>query len=368
MDISKIDKNFDLTFKAPEDIEWFSIRELPFSIHGIFFSEEEGLFRRIPKDVAQATNPGVAALSACTAGGRVRFMTDSPYIAVRLEEPFAFPFSHMTVLCKFGVSLFTEHQFAGTVMPSYGQIVKGDPNLGGSGKIIFDGIKYPHVAGNGAYLTEIFLPLYGAIHSIYVGVKKGSSVLPPRAYTHPVPVVFYGSSITQGGCAAKPGDDYISRLCRLLDTEILNLGFSGNAKGEQVMAEYIAQQKASVYVLDYDYNAPTAEHLQKTHYPLYETVRKRNPDTPIIMMTMPTIETHENREWYQGRGEVILETIEKAKANGDKNVYFVDCHGCFGVLENGECGTMDGTHPDSLGFLRMAERVYPVLEQLLKVK
>ena len=368
MDISKLDKNFDLTFTAPEDIEWFSALQQPFSIHGVFYAEEEGVFRRLPKAVAEATNNNVAYLSKNTAGGRVRFLTDSPYIAVHLEEPFAPPFSHMTPLGKYGISLFTNRQFAGSVMPSYDQIVTGDPDRGGSGKITFGGIKNPFVAGNGTYLAEIFLPLYNHVCSVHIGLKQGCQLLAPTPYTHETPVVFYGSSITQGGCAAKPGDDYIGRLCRQLDTEILNLGFSGGARAEKAISQYIAEQPASVYVLDYDHNAPTVEHLQKTHYPLYETVRKRNPDTPIILMTMPTIESHENRDWYRGRGEVILETFEKAKANGDNNIYFVDCHGCFGALVDGECGVVDASHPDSLGFLRMAERVYPVLNQLLNGK
>lgn len=368
MDIGNIDKNFDLTFTVPEDIEWYSTRELPFSIHGIFFSDAEGLFRRIPKDVSEATNPGVALLSKCTAGGRVRFMTDSPYIAIRIEEPFLQPSPHMTILCQFGVSLFVEHQFVGAIMPSYQQIVKGDADLGGSGKIIFDGIKYPSVAGNSNYLAEIFLPLYGEVSAVYVGLKKDCGLYAPSAYTYPMPVVFYGSSITQGGCASKPGDDYISRLCRNLDTEILNLGFSGSAKGETVIAQYIAGQPASVYVLDYDHNAPTVDHLSKTHYALYETVRKRNPNTPIIMMTMPTIENYEKRDWYQGRKEIIQESYERAKENGDENIYLVDCNGCFGALENGECGTVDTSHPDSLGFLRMTELVGPILKQILKSK
>ena len=184
-------------------------------------------------------------------------------------------------------------------------------------------------------------------------------------YKHRRPILFYGSSITQGGCASKPGDDYISRISRLLDTDFINLGFSGSAKAEKIMAEYIASQNPSVFVLDYDHNAPDAEYLKKTHFALYETVRKKHQDTPIVMMTMPTTETWENRPWYKSRREEILKSFEKAKSLGDENVYLVDCYGCFGRLENGECGTVDNCHPDSLGFLRMAERVYPVLSNLL---
>ena len=368
MDIKKIDKNFDTTFVAPEDIEWFSVREFPFSIHGVVYAEEEGLYRRLPKEIADATNEGVAHLSKHTAGGRIRFSTNSPYIAVRVEEPFEAPFSHMTIAGKNGVTLFADNQFAGTIMPDYEQIVGGDTARGGNGTITFDGIKYPYCAKGENYQAEIFMPLYSAVNNVYVGLKKGCVLSAPKAYKHTKPVLFYGSSITQGGCASKTADDYVNRLCRMLDTEILNLGFSGSALAEQVMAEYIARQDASVFVLDYDHNAPNAEHLAKTHFALYETVRKANPTVPIIMMTMPTIEGYEDRAWYQPRREEILKSFAKAQALGDKNVYLVDCYGCFGVLEIGECGTVDDCHPNSLGFLRMAERVYPVLNDLLNKK
>ena len=219
---------------------------------------------------------------------------------------------------------------------------------------------------------ELFLPLYSAVNSIYVGLEKDCILQSPSEYKHSQPVLFYGSSITQGACASKPGDDYINRLSRMLNTDFINLGFSGSATAEQVIADYISKQNASVFVLDYDYNAPDAEYLEKTHFRLYETVRKANPTTPIIMMTMPTIEgrekRYEDKPWFKPRRETILKNVSKIEKLQDKNFYFIDCYGCFGALENGECGTIDDSHPDSLGFLRMAERVYPVLNRLLNAQ
>ena len=151
----------------------------------------------------------------------------------------------------------------------------------------------------------------------------------------------------------------------MLDTNYHNLGFSGNAKGETIMAEYISKLDMSVFVMDYDHNAPDAAHLEKTHYPFYEIIRKAQPETPIIMMTMPTPEGYEKSEWFNARRKAIFASFEKAKAAGDKNVYLVDCYGTFGAMEYGESGTVDNCHPDSLGFLRMAERVYPVLKEIL---
>ncbi len=365
MDIRKIDKNFDTTFVAPEDIEWFSVRELPFSIHGVFYSEEEGLFRRMAKDAADATSVGVSHLSKHTAGGRVRFITDSPYVAIRAEEPFEVPFAHMTMAGRYGFAIYANNAFAGTIMPSYKQITSADPSFGGNGVITFDGIKKPYEAKQGSYQAEIFLPLYSGIKNMYVGLKKDCILEAPKEYKHSKPILFYGSSITQGGCASKPGDDYINRLSRMLDTDIINLGFAGSAKGERTIAEYIAAQDASVYVLDYDHNASQLQYLKDTHFALYETVRNANPTTPIIMMTMPTINGYQSRDGHLRRREVIFETIERAKALGDENIYIIDCYGCFGELERGECGTVDNSHPDSLGFLRMAEALLPTLKKLL---
>lgn len=366
MDIREIDKNFDTSFTPPEDIEWHSVRELPFSIHGVYYSEGEGAFRRMPRDIAEAMNDRVSVLSRYTSGGRVRFATDSPYVAVRVEEPFVAPVSHMTMAGKYGLTVFMDSIYRKTVMPSYEAIVNADPSRSGSGKIIFDGISRRSSQSAQTYQTEIFMPLYSSVNAMYVGVKKGCILRKPREYTYKKPMLFYGSSITQGACASKPGDDYVGRLSRMLDSDFINLGFSGSAKAENIIAEYIADQDASVFVLDYDHNAPNAEHLKNTHFALYETVRRKNPDTPIVVMTMPTIDGYQNEPWHRARREEIIKSFEKAKALGDENVYFVDLYGCFGALTNGECGTVDGIHPDSLGFLRMAERVYPVLKRLLK--
>ena len=364
MDIREIDKNFDTTFVAPEDIEWFSVQNLPFSIHGVVYSEE-GYYRRMPKEIAEQISVGVEHLSKNTAGGRVRFATDSPYIAIRVEELFDEPFSHMTIAGKSGVSLFADKSFIGTIMPSYQQIITADTSLGGNGIIEFDGIKYPYMVDREVYQVEIVLPLYSIVKNIYVGLQKGCSLQEAKPYKHTSPILFYGSSITQGGCASKPGDDYINRLSRMLDTEVVNLGFSGSALAEPAMAEYIANQNASIFVLDYDHNAPTAEHLQKTHFALYEIVRKANPTTPIIIMTMPAMGGYEKRPFFKSRIEEILKSYERAKELGDKNVYFIDCYGCFGDSKNGESGTVDDCHPNSLGFLRMTERIYPLLNKLL---
>ena len=136
MDITAIDKNFDLAFTVPEDVEWFSIEEHPFSVYGIEYSAEEGLYRRLPKEIADATSEAVSYLSRHSAGGRVRFSSNSPYIVVRVEEPFEKPSPHMTIAGERGVSVFANEQFVTTIMPSYDDLVNADERFGGNGKVV----------------------------------------------------------------------------------------------------------------------------------------------------------------------------------------------------------------------------------------
>ena len=160
MDIRKIDKNFDITFTVPEDIEWISAEEILFAVYGVTYSKEEGLYRRLPKKTAETINDGVVELSKHTAGGRIRFLTDSPYVAVRVEEPFGVPCSHMTVAGERGVSVFANRQFVRTLMPSYDDLMKADKRYGGDGKVVFGGTVRPCMPFQNDYQVELFLPLY----------------------------------------------------------------------------------------------------------------------------------------------------------------------------------------------------------------
>ena len=128
------------------------------------------------------------------------------------------------------------------------------------------------------------------------------------------------------------------------------------------MADFIAAQDASVFVMDYDYNAPDVAHLQRTHYPLYKTIRAAHPTTPIVFITMPTFSGRSQKERYA----VIEETYRRAREEGDENVYFVSGDGSVGQsATDGEWGTVDGCHPDSLGFYLMAKNLYPTLDAIL---
>ena len=121
--------------------------------------------------------------------------------------------------------------------------------------------------------VEIYLPSFNELDYFEIGIAKDAVIQSPRPYTIAEPIVFYGSSITHGATASRPGINYVARVARALDADFINLGFAGSAKGQLLMAEYISTLKMSAFVLDYDANSGFEE-LSERHMPFYETVRK----------------------------------------------------------------------------------------------
>ncbi len=373
MNIADIDKNLAYTAIKEKDIQWINANTKPFSLHGITYSTNEQCYRRMTKEVAESSDLGKGMPYLCysTSGGRLRFRTNSPYVALKCVIPARDIMEHMPIIGSFGFSIYSDGKYAGKYSPIWKNIlnpIEGEvPKEGvyytlNYGKISFDGINY--LSGTGIREIELHFPLYGGVIELFVGIKGGSEILPPREYTYSKPVVFYGSSITEGGCASHAGNDYVALVSRWLDTDFLNLGFSGHAQGEKTIADYLASLDPSVYVIDYDYNAPNVKHLQSTHYPLYATLRHKHPHTPIIFMSKPDCDYDPKAD---ERRAVIYETYRKAVENGDKNVSFIDGRILFGEQDRDAC-TVDKCHPNDLGFYRMAKAVYPVLKKYLVKK
>ena len=356
LSIEEIDKNFALNPVNEPDVLWHNARELPFSLHGVYYDEGEGRYRRMPSGPAEATSPGVADLAMRTAGGRLRFASDSPYVAVKCVTRGKGIMPHMTIAANYGFSLYKDGIFYSIYAPRFGDI----PQKGNT-PMAFSEIRRTH-----AKMGELslYFPLYGEVTELYIGLARDAVIAPPKPYTHEKPVLFYGSSITQGGCASRPGNDYVSRVASYLDTDFINLGFSGCAKGEPAMVSYLASLDPSVYVIDYDHNAPSAEHLKSTHLPLYRALRAAHPNTPIVFMTKPDFENDPNAA---RRRDVIRETYHVARTEGDRNVVFIDGETLFGTEDRNAC-TVDRCHPNDLGFYRMTQTLYPVLDRLLNNK
>ena len=349
MKVNKIDPNMMITVEEGEGFQYRSVLEAPFSVHGLRMPQADApFFHRIPKGVAEQVNPGVARLYSFAAGGRVRFRTDSTRIGVKvcLEDMDSYPtFSSMMIA---GMDLYLNGEFRG--------IFQAPPTMTNSYAAVLE------TKQKQMHDVLIHLPPYGCISSLEIGLDAQAQLLPPETYEITTPVVFYGSSITHGATTSRPGTSYPNMLSRRLNCEYLNLGFAGHALGEQVMAEYISELPMSAFVCEYDHNSPNAEFLRRTHAPFVRTIREKNPQLPIVLMSRPRARFNDEEEIK--RREVVLETYENAKASGDTNIYFVDGAGILNIF-GGDNGTVDTIHPNDLGFSCIAKALGDVLETIL---
>ena len=345
--IAELDKNFKVeTNIERHGLMMRSIDEECFSLYGVF--KENGIYRRMPEKVAVSVSEAVRCLHMQTAGGRIRFVTDSEYIAVSVILNNVSRMPHFALTGSAGVDIYADSRYLCTIRPPY------DFEDRYEGVIDLGEKKLREITVN--------MPIYSGVTAFYIGLNENSKVMKADKYKYENPVVFYGSSITQGGCASRPGMTYEAILSRRLDFDYINLGFSGNAKGEQEMADYIASLDMSAFVYDYDFNAPTEEHLKATHEKLFKTVREKHPELPVIIMSRPKFYLNEHVERMR---EIIKKTYVNAVNDGDNNVYFIDGSTLMDekIRDN---GTVDGTHPTDLGFFSMAEKIAPVLEEALK--
>lgn len=311
----------------------------------------EGRFIRLDEEVAAATSELVRERNYLAVGGRVRFKTDSPTLTVRYtlasnRADWAIPLPGSA-----GVDVYAgtgeASRWVGYAVPYNYTDLTAENRL---------------FKGEGLETVTINLPRNEPLLDLTVTVEDGAEFLEPDEYTYKTPIVFYGSSITEGGCATAPGNAYTSMVSRALDSDYINLGFSGGAHGEQPIAEYISRLEMSVFVMDYDHNANDADELERTHERFFKTVRAAQPELPVIFMTKPDFTGDPTANSV--RRDIIGRTYENALEAGDRNVWFIDGESYFEGYDRGVC-TVEGLHPNDLGFMLMAKKVLPVLREAL---
>ena len=332
-------------------MKWISMTKEPLRIYGLAV-KEEGKFQRLPDEIIDKVNERVTTLALDSAGGRVRFRTDSPTIAVRhAVSKLPLGWANLGMHGKSGVDVYVDGVFHGGRATSFETTlleasVAKDPKMQD---------------------VDLYLPTYNHVLFLEVGLEDGAAVEPARPYTIEKPIVFYGSSITQGAASSRPGINYVARVARALDADFINLGFAGAARGEEIMARYIAGLDMSLFVYDYDHNAFNAEHLAQTHEPFFRIIREAQPDLPVLMLSKPDFDGNysaASREVSARRRDIIRATWEHAKDAGDKWVWFLDGETLFGTEDRDSC-TADACHPNDLGFARMAQAVIPVVKEIL---
>ena len=325
-----------------------SYLDSPVKIFGIPNFEERKTLERLPEHVREAV-PTLKFLGRRPVGARLCFRTDAPHFSVKID--------YETMNVDIGMSIYSCQSafvyvgersnaiFVGNVFPkSYSELsaIKG-----------FD--KEEKMQD-----VTVYLPRNEVLKNVEITIPDGYRAEKPTPYKYSTPVLFYGSSITEGGCCCNISNAYSAILSRRLDFDYINLGFSGNARGELPLADFINTLDISCLVYDYDHNAPNVEHLKNTHYPFFERIRAARPDLPVIMMTRPKVRYTEDE---RARREVVRSTYERARAEGDENVYFLDGETFFS--EEPELCLIDGIHPNDLGFFQMAKAIEPTLRTVL---
>jgi len=350
--MAALDKNMQVesTINCP-GLKYFDAEGAPFRIYGVWRQGEA--FARIPSPVCAVFSKippedrDKDEYRSSTAGGRVRFITDSPYVAVNVKLQGTYQYMTMSVTGTCGLDLYADNKFVGSYRPSIHQ------EDGWFESLI-------SVGGRKKRLITVNLPLYCCVEKIYIGLDENSEIESAPDYTYEKPIVFYGSSITHGACASRPGMNYPAQVCRLIDANHHNLGFGGCAKGEPEIAEYIAGLDMGLFVYDYDYNAPDTQYLKETHEPMFKKIREANPSLPIVMISAPKPTL--NSSWAERRA-VIQQTYDNAVAAGDKNVYIL--YGSDLIAGLGEDFSPDACHPSDLGYYYIAHRLAPVLKRIL---
>ena len=355
MKIEEIDKNFKIENNLNHN-DWdnYNVLNEPFEIYGVFY--DKGGFRRMDESVGTALekydNYNISILSTHTSGGRVRFSTNSTGIAVYAKVRHPSKFSHIPLTGSSGFDLYKtikgKEVYLGTFKPPYDLTNYYDA------VVRFEDDTYNTITIN--------FPPYCGVEELYIGVDKGSKIGKPlTSYIDKKPIVYYGSSITQGGCASRPGNIYQNFICRETNCDYINLGFSGGAKAEDVVIDYIKKLDMSIFVYDYDYNAPNAEYLEKTHQKMFDEIRKVHPDIPIIMLSIPTLNV---TKVIKDRRKVIKKTYDTAIKNGDKNVYFISGQQLLKYSKDNF--SVDSVHPNDLGFYSMGKVLGKLINKILK--
>lgn len=372
VDVQRLDSNFKVASGSAglENISWHSPASAAspvaeqggggaLQVAGLAWFDQERLYRRLPRNPSEPFTPAVDSLADAPAGGQIRFRTDSPRIAVRVQLSGPANMPHMPSTGQCGVDCYVgeplRQRYAATARYDHKQDVY---------ELLLVDLKSPEMRD-----ITLNLPLYQGVQAVEVGLERQCELQPPRSYADGGRVVVYGSSITQGGCASRPGMCYTNILSRRFDCEFINLGFSGNGHGHPEVARAMAAiDDVALFVLDYDANMANAERLAPNLPVFIDILRQAHPSAQILVVSRIRFacEQYDPKEekLRLTKREVQRDVVERLRSGGDSRIVFLDGGTLLG--ENWDECTVDGIHPTDLGFLRMADSLEPVLRKILQ--
>lgn len=371
--------SFEAAGQKASELEYYDVRELGLPVIGKGFTDcirqndtvSDGYYTRLPASVQNSIRKAVWDLGQNSSGIAVRFRSDSKCIGAKWKLLNNFSMAHMAATGIRGLDLYAlgednEWHFAGTAQPN-----------GKESRNVFirkmDGRMREYL---------MYLPLYDGVISLEIGIDSTASLLMPEnpdllplSAENPAEgaILIYGTSVTQGGCATRPGMSFTSILERWLHRQTINLGFSGNGRMDKIMADEIAKVPASVYVIDCLANCDYDIVRDSTEY-FIRTIAEANPQTPILMLSNYCYPYHwldaQFREDAAKENALWKEFCDKLRKEGYKNIKYIDlyseCNMKRSAIGPDHEGTVDGVHMTDLGFLRYAETLLPYLEKALK--
>lgn len=350
--IAQFDPNMALEKAVvSKGVRWIDGKYLP--IEGRAFNDVDHYYDRLPKNVTTNVNRGVRAMKHHTAGMQARFSTDAKKLHIKwVPYETRLSMDHMPASGVSGVDVYVRK--AG-----------GKWRYAKTGRIHNSKGGYVHVDLWGKPNEVIVnFPLYNGVKSFSIGIDENATIsaLPPRASGVQKPVVFYGTSITHGGCASRPGLAFVNILGRDLDVPVVNLGFSGSGKMEYEMSEHVSAIDASCYVLDCLWNM---KYINKEGLPEYEpfirNLRAKRPGVPIVMAGHCDVFCRP----VNPKETFTFKLYEKLIKEGWKDLYFLPSKEMLGFDRE---GTVDGCHPNDIGMVRMAEAYGKAVKEALKLK
>jgi hypothetical protein len=340
--------------KKQSDLVWQEIKEL--GLEGQGWADTADPYDRLPARAQEKVRPAVWNLSRQSAGICVRFVSDATTIHAKwtlTSSNLAMP--HMPATGVSGLDLYAKDNDG-----HWRWVVCGFPKAQKTEVQLISGLP----EGSREYL--LYLPLYNGVKSVSIGVSGEAKIekAPARPQAHK-PIVFYGTSITQGGCASRPGMVHTSILGRWLNRPVINLGFSGNGEMEAEVGELMAELDAGVFVIDCLPNMVDQEVAARTE-PLVAILRKSHPTTPIVLVEDRNYTNSwilkSKRSRNRSNQAALKQAFNKLKAAGDENLYYIAAGNLLG--DDNE-GTVDSSHPTDLGFVRQAQAFRQVIGPLV---
>jgi hypothetical protein len=342
---------------TPENgVAWYDAAK--WSCEGRGWNDTSTPFTRLPERAKEQVTAAVWNLSQHSAGLVVRFKTNASKIQVRHQVAGNLTMPHMTTIGSSGLDLYAR---------DYAKDKNGHWRWAGTSKPTAQKYEETILQGVPQEMREyaLYLPLYNITTALSIGVSE-NSIFEAVAPSAKKPVFYYGTSITHGCSASRPGMTVPAILGRRLDIPVINFGFSGNAKMEHDLAKIISEVDASVFIFDSLPNMSPQQVKERAETFIRE-VCKTHPDTPIILVEDRTFTNAwlkpNMQQTHLERRHFFRQTYEKLTAEGMKNLIYVEGQHLLGDDDE---GTVDSSHPTDLGMVRIADILEPILRKTLE--